>query len=104
VERIGSIMRLLPGKETEYRRRHTAVWPELLAELTAAGAHNYSIFLHGQELFGYMEVDDLDRFLRTMSASAVNARWQAEMVDLIDPMIDPGTGSHRRLDEVFHLD
>ena len=39
-----------------------------------------------------------------MDASAVNARWQAEMADLIDPLTDPATGFHQRLDEVFHLD
>jgi len=26
------------------------------------------------------------------------------MAGLIDPMTDPATGFHRRLDEVFHLD
>jgi L-rhamnose mutarotase len=51
-----------------------------------------------------MVVDDFDRFRATMGASPVNARWQAEMVALIDPLIDPATGFHRRLTEVFHLD
>ena len=39
-----------------------------------------------------------------MAASEVNARWQAEMAALIDPLTDPATGFHRQLDEVFHLD
>ena len=39
-----------------------------------------------------------------MAASEVNDRWQAEMASLIDPLTDPATGFHRRLDEVFHLD
>lgn len=104
MERVGFVMRLLPGMEAEYRHRHAAVWPGLLAELTAAGAHDYSIFVYGQDLFGYMEVDDLERFRATMAASEENARWQAEMIDLIDPLIDPATGTHQRLDEVFHLD
>jgi L-rhamnose mutarotase len=45
MERIGFRMRLRPGQEAEYRRRHAAVWPELLADLRAAGARNYSIHL-----------------------------------------------------------
>ena len=105
MERVGFTMRLLPGAEAEYRRRHTAVWPEMLAELKAAGAANYSIFLDGDRLFGYLEVEDLQRFQRYMNASAVNERWQAEMgSSLIDPLTDPATGFHRRLDEVFHLE
>ena len=104
MQRIGFIMRLRPGAEAEYRRRHAAVWPQMLAELTAAGASNYSIFLHGDDLFGYLEVDELRRFQDHMAASEVNARWQADMGDLIDPLTDPETGFHRRLDEVFHLE
>jgi L-rhamnose mutarotase len=97
-------MRLRRGQEAEYRRRHAAVWPEMLAALKVAGAHDYSIFLHDDDLFGYLEVDDLDRFRASLAASEVNARWQAEMAGLIDPLTDPATGFHRRLDEVFHLD
>ncbi len=104
MQRIGFVMRLRPGAEAEYRRRHAAVWPEMLAELSAAGASNYSIFQHDDDLFGYLEVDDLRRFQDHMAASEVNARWQADMGDLIDPLTDPKTGFHRRLDEVFHLD
>ncbi len=104
MQRIGFLMRLRPGAEAEYRRRHAAVWPEMLAELTAAGASNYSIFLRGDDLFGYLEVEELRRFQDHMAASEVNARWQADMGDLIDPLTDPATGFHRQLDEVFHLE
>jgi L-rhamnose mutarotase len=104
MQRIGFVMRLLPGAEPDYRLRHAAVWPEMLAELKAAGASNYSIFLDGDRLFGYLEVEDLVRFQRHMNDSAVNARWQADMGVLIDPLTDPETGFHRQLDEVFHLE
>ena len=39
-----------------------------------------------------------------MDEAPINAPWQAEMAALIDPCIDPATGFHGRLDEVFHLD
>ena len=103
-ERIGFVMRLLPGREAEYRARHAAVWPELLAELKSAGARNYSIFLRGDDLFAYLEVDDFDAFTRHMAGSAANARWQAGMASLIDPLTDPATGFHTRIPEVFHLE
>jgi L-rhamnose mutarotase len=103
MQRVGFVMQLLPGQEAEYRERHAHVWPDMLAALERAGCHDYSIFLHGTELFGYMEVEDFDRFRSTMEAAPVNARWQAEMARLIDPLIDPRTGFHERLEEVFHL-
>jgi L-rhamnose mutarotase len=104
MERIGFTMRLLPGQEAKYRRRHAAVWPEMLDALRAAGARDYSIFIHGDALFAYLEVDDFDVFRSTMAATPVNDRWQAEMASLIDPMTDPATGFHQRLEEIFHLD
>ena len=104
MQRIGFRMRLLPGAEAEYRRRHADVWPEMLAALRAAGARNYSIFLGGEDLFGYLEVDDFDAFRAAMAAAPINDPWQADMATLIDPLTDPATGFHQRLDEVFHLD
>ena len=104
MERIGFSMRLLPGSEAEYRRRHAAVWPALLADLRSAGARNYSIFLRGDDLFAYLEVDDFAAFTAAMAESEANARWQEEMAAFIDPLTDPATGFHQRLEEIFHLD
>ena len=104
MERVGFTMQVLPGKEAEYRRRHAAVWPDMLDALRSAGARDYSIFIRGSDLFAYLVVDDFDAFRASMAASPVNARWQSEMASLIDPLTDPATGFHQRLDEVFHLD
>ena len=104
MERVGFTMRLLPGQEASYRQRHAAVWPEMLAALKSAGCRDYSIFIRGTDLFAYLEVDDFARFRAAMAASPVDARWQAEMAELIDPLTDPATGFHQRLEEIFHLD
>ncbi len=104
MERVGFTMRVLPGQEAEYLRRHAAVWPEMLEALKSAGCRDYSIFIRGTDLFAYLEVDDFAAFRAAMAASPVNARWQADMAALIDPLTDPETGFHQRLDEVFHLD
>ena len=104
MERVGFTMRILPGQEAEYRRRHASVWPEMLGALKAAGCRNYSIFIRGSDLFAYLEVDDFTAFRASMSAGPVNTRWQAEMAELIDPLTDPATGFHQRLEEIFHLD
>ena len=55
-------------------------------------------------LFAHLEVDDFAAFRAHMAASPGDDRWQAEMAALIDPMTDPATGFHRRLEEIFHLD
>ena len=104
MQRIAFVMRMREGQEAEYRRRHAAVWPEMLDELRAAGARNYSIFARGDDLFGYLEVEDFERFRDHMAASAINDEWQRDMEPLIDPLTDPATGFHEQLLEVFHLD
>ena len=81
MERVAFTMRLLPGAEAEYRRRHADVWPEMLDALRAAGCRDYSIYLKDQDLIGVFEVDDFERFRSMMAASPVNDRWQADMAE-----------------------
>ncbi len=103
LECMAFTMRLLPGAEDEYRRRHADVWPEMLDALRAAGCSNDSIYLLDTQLIDVFDADDFDRFRAPMAAQPVNDRWQADMARLIDPFTDPATGFHRRLEEVFRL-
>jgi L-rhamnose mutarotase len=104
MQRIAFTMRIKPGSEDEYRRRHRQVWPELLADLKRAGCQNYSIYLRGTELFAYMEVEDFERYLSVMAESEVASRWEAYMSDILIRETDPATGFPSVLPEVFHLD
>ena len=49
-------MRLHPGQETEYKKRHDAIWPGLVALLKEAGILDYSIHLDRETgiLFGVL--------------------------------------------------
>ena len=44
---------LKPGMKNEYKRRHDEIWPEMIEVLKKAGIRNYTIWLTGDELFGY---------------------------------------------------
>lgn len=104
MQRIAFMMKVEPGREEVYKELHTRVWPELRADLNRAGCHNYSIFMHGRDLFAYMEVDDFAQFLELMNASEVNQRWQEMMSENMTMDTDPSTGFAYQLPEVFHLD
>jgi L-rhamnose mutarotase len=104
LRRFGQLIRVRPESVEAYERLHAEPWPAVLAALKSAGCRNYTIFIRGDELFGYLEVDDFAAFRTSMAGSPVDARWQAEMANLIDPMTDPATGFHQRLEEIFHLD
>jgi L-rhamnose mutarotase len=75
MERMAFRMRIKPGSEQEYRRRHDEIWPEMVAALRAAGFHNYSIFLDGLILFAYFESENVRETLARITADPVNARW-----------------------------
>jgi len=95
--------RVRPELLDEYRRRHAAVWPEMLEALHATGWENYSLFTRPDGLVvGYVETADLAAAQAGMAALEVNARWQAEMAELFAGA-GPGDGLDE-LTEVFHLE
>lgn len=55
VQRIASVIRLKPEHRAEYLRLHADPWPAVMATLKRVGVSNYSIFLHGDVLFSYLE-------------------------------------------------
>ena len=93
-----------PAHLDEYRKRHAAVWPELLIALRDAGWRNYSLFLRPDGmLIGYCEADDLDDAQRRIGTTEVNARWQAEMSRLFTAEGAPDQ-AWERVEEVFNLE
>ncbi len=95
-----------PDMATEYERRHNPIWPELEKALTEYGARNYSIFLHEKTnmLFGYVEIEDEERFQR-IAETEVCQRWWSYMAEvLVCESDDSPKGKEEGLREVFHLD
>lgn len=104
--RVCFLLRVKADRLDEYRRRHEAVWPDMLAALRAAGWRNYSLFLRPDGLLvGYFETDDLDAAFAGMAATDVNARWQAEMAPFFEGL-DGGAADAGivPLAEIFHID
>jgi len=106
VRRYCFLLQVRPERLDEYRERHVTVWPEMLAALRDSGWHNYSLFLREDGLLvGYVESDDLDAAQRAMAATAVNARWQAEMGPFFIGLSGRGPDEgFLLLEEVFNLD
>jgi L-rhamnose mutarotase len=99
------LLRVRPERMEEYRRRHAAVWPEMLAALADTGWRNYSLFLSDDGLLvGYVEADDLRASLAGMARTDVNARWQAEMAPFFAGLKGGPDEGLVLLEEVFHLE
>jgi L-rhamnose mutarotase len=97
-------LRIAPDLIDEYVRRHTPVWPEMLAEIAASGRRNYSLFLaEGGMLIGYYETDDDAAAQAYLAASPVAARWEAEMARFFVGLEGRPDQAATPLTEVFHL-
>lgn len=105
MERLAWKGRIKPGCEAEYRRRHDEIWPEMVEVLKTAGICNYTIFLTGEELFGYYECEKGVTYAEKVQAeSLVVLRWNEYMKDILELEMDPETGAQPKLKEVFRLD
>ena len=58
MQRLAFKMKLKPGCETEYEKRHARLWPEMKQLLKEGGIGNYSIFYDPDTLvlFAYQEI------------------------------------------------
>lgn len=106
MQRVCFLLKVRPAKIDEYRRRHAAVWPEMLEALRQTGWHNYSLFLRPDGLLvGYLETPNFEHARAAMQQHPVNARWQAEMAPFFESLQDEAADSSMvPLAEVFHLD
>lgn len=89
MEKYAFRMRLNPRCEEEYRRRHDAIWPELVTLLQEAGVRDYSIHLDRETglLFGVLWRPD-DHGMEALPAHPVMQRWWAYMADLMETQPD----------------
>ena len=104
--RICFLLKVRPEKLDEYKRRHAAVWPEMLDALRITGWHNYSLFLRPDGLLvGYLESSNFAQSVAAMKTHPVNAKWQAEMAPFFESLegADPDDALVM-LEEVFHCD
>ena len=96
---------LKPGMKAEYKRRHDAIWPEMVALLKAAGIRNYTIWNVGDELFGYYECEKgLDYAASVQAESPIVDKWNQYMDDVMTMPLDPDTGVQPKLERMFFLE
>lgn len=88
-ERYVFRMRLNPGMEAEYTRRHVEIWPELVALLKEAGISDYAIDLDPETnlLIGSM-TRSIDHKMDSMSDHPVMRKWWDHMADIMETNAD----------------
>lgn len=101
--RVAFKMKLRPGCKDEYKKRHAAIWPELLDLLKDAGISDYSIFFDEEThcLFGVQRQAG-DASSQDLGELGIVKKWWEHMADIMEtnPDNSPVTVP---LEEVFYM-
>lgn len=97
-------MQLKAGFETEYKKRHDEIWPELSALLKQAGVSDYSIHLDETtlELFAILWRTN-DHKMDELPSHPLMKKWWAYMADIMETNLD-NSPVVRPLTNLFHME
>ncbi|MBN1778052.1 MAG: L-rhamnose mutarotase [Clostridiales bacterium] len=104
MKRVAFTMKLKPDCEAEYKKRHDAIWPELVKALQDAGVYDYSIFLDPDTnvLFAVQKVKECNSADELPTNPTVQ-KWWAMMADIMDTNPD-NSPVCKDIEEVFHME
>ena len=97
-------MKLNPGFEQEYKKRHDEIGPELEKQLSDAGISDYAIFLDEETLtlFAVQKLTD-DNTADDLPNTEIVKKWWAYMANIMDTNPDNSPVT-KPLKEVFHIE
>ena len=97
-------MKLKPGFEAEYKKRHDEIWPDLSAELTKSGISDYSIFLDEETLtlFAVQKLTD-ENTADDLPNNSIVKKWWDYMADIMESNPDNSPVAIP-LKEVFYME
>jgi L-rhamnose mutarotase len=103
MEKLAFKMKLLPGFESEYKKRHDEIWPELVMLLKEHGISDYSIFLDSETLilFAVFKISDKIQ-LENLPKTALMKKWWVFMADIMEVKPDNSPLSIS-LEPVFYM-
>jgi L-rhamnose mutarotase len=109
MQRMAMVLGLKADAVADYKRIHAAVWPDVLAMITACGIRNYSIYLKEPDnmLFGYWEYHGTDfaADAAKMAADPKTQEWWAVCMPMQQPLATRKEGEWwAMMEEVFHHD
>lgn len=104
MKRNAFIMFLKPGCESEYEKRHAAIWPELQKLLSENGVYDYSIFWDKStnRLFACQKLRE-SKSSQEMGENPIVQKWWDYMADIMEVNADSSPVSIP-LREVFYME
>ena len=106
-KRYGSVIGVKPEKFEEYKKLHSAVWPEVLDSLKKHNIRNYSIYHKDGLLFSYFEYlgDDFEADMAEHLKNPHCQKFNAICIPFQEPLATKAEGEWwAEMEEVFHSD
>ena len=77
MKRFVQIARLKPEKVDEYRRLHSAVWPDVLKTISECNLTDYTISILGNTAVSFFKYtgDDFEKDMAKMESDPVTLEW-----------------------------
>lgn len=89
MERVAFYIRIFPGTEAEYDRRHAEIWPDLVDEIRESGIRNFTGFRRGTDVWYYGECHpDARTAFGVHGPKPANQRWNHNFRDVIAQITD----------------
>ena len=103
MERIAFTYRFKPGKKDEYLKAHHALWPSQHEALKRSGVRRMAVFVRGEQLFLYADVDDRAAYLKRSAEDPDYQRWSDHMATMLDQPFDAAEpGIFAQLEEIWY--
>lgn len=103
MNRIAFKMKLKPGCEAEYRKRHDEIWPELAELIRESGVSDYSIFLDREtNILFAVQKQTGGQSSQDLGTNPVVRKWWDYMSDIMEANPDNSPVTIP-LTEVFYL-
>lgn len=104
MQRFAFKMKLKPGHKDEYKKRHSAIWPELKQLLKDTGLFDYSIFLDEETntLFAVQKQGG-ESSSQDLGNNPIVQKWWAHMADIMETNPDNSPVSIP-LEEMFYME
>ena len=97
-------MKLKPGCEAEYKKRHDEIWPELAQLIRDSGVSDYSIFLDAEtNILFAVQKQSGEQGSQDLGSNPVVRKWWNYMADIMESNPDNSPVTIP-LNEVFYLE
>ena len=97
------VMKLKPGNEALYKKRHDELWPEMHDLMEQGSVLSFSIYRYGLLLFAYQALRDDTASASSSDTPEIVWRWWESMAPLMETNSD-FSPVEEPLEEMFHFE